>query len=456
MITFNGGSFRDPCGTVFENENGIYRTINPSYKADYDRFIDSGLYDELRADGLIVPHREISDKDFDRLGAYKIIKPDRVPFISYPYEWCFSQLKAAARLTLRIAGKALQRGMILKDASAFNIQFFKGRPTLLDTLSFERYEEGKPWVAYRQFCQHFLAPLALMSDRDPSLSRLFIQFLDGIPLDLAVSLLAKKNKLKPSLFLHLFLHAGSQRRYEDKDVPRARLRVSRIQLEGILQSLDNAIRSIECAVPRTQWVEYADRNSYSTLAMREKKAAVDRILASTGGRTAWDVGANTGAFSRIAAARQYDVIAFDADHAAVETLYNELAASNETGILPLVADITNPSPAIGWNNSERTRLTERGHPDVVLALALIHHLRIGNNVPLAMILDFFASLAPTVILEFVPKSDIQVRKMLASREDIFTDYSQDVFEELAGTRFSIAESVRLADSGRVLYSLKRK
>ena len=189
-----GGSFRDPSGFVYERDGVLYRRVHRSYAAHYDRLMDSGLYAALVGDGLLVPHEEVGPRGGEQ-DPYATLRPERVAFVSYPYEWCFSQLKDAALTTLRIQERALGFDMTLKDASAYNIQFHRGRPVLIDTLSFECYEEGVPWVGYRQLCQHFLAPLALMAHRDVRLGGLLRLHLDGIPLDLASTLLPARTRL---------------------------------------------------------------------------------------------------------------------------------------------------------------------------------------------------------------------------------------------------------------------
>ena len=213
-------SFRDPDGFLFAAGNILYRQVNLAYRNHYDRLMGSGLFQELGKKDLLISHTETDMARKFSHDAYKIIRPEVVPFISYPYEWCFDQLKDAALATLQIQKCALDFGMTLKDASAYNIQFFHGKPKLIDTLSFEIYKEGSPWIAYRQFCQHFLAPLALMSYRDVRLSQLMRIYIDGIPLDLASSLLPFRAFLRPSLWAHIRLHAGMQRRFAGKRLPK--------------------------------------------------------------------------------------------------------------------------------------------------------------------------------------------------------------------------------------------
>jgi SAM-dependent methyltransferase len=390
-------------------------------------------------------------------GAYKVLRPAVVSFISYPYEWNFSQLKDAALTTLVIQRTAMQHEMSLKDASAYNIQFVNGRPCLIDTLSFDPYEEGLPWTPYRQFCQHFLAPLALAAYKDVRLLKLLQVHIDGIPLDLAALLLPGRARLRPGLLLHLFAHAASQQRYADVK-PGENIQqgsVSRNALIGLLDSLEALIKKLEWA-PAGEWTDYYAGDSYDEAGFSHKQDIVRQFVGQVQPQTVWDLGANTGVFSRIAAEAGAQVVAWDVDPGAVELNYQQVKRADEANILPLLLDLTNPSPAIGWANHERMSISERASADLVLALALIHHLAIGNNVPLPKVAEFFAKLAPHLIVEFVPKSDPKVQKLLAFRADVFDEYSQADFEAAFARFYTIEASVSVEHSDRVLYWMKRR
>ncbi len=453
------GSFRDPSGFVFALQGTIYRQINQSYKQDYDRLMDSGLYDHLAKGGLLIPHQEVTGVESPSPDdVYKTIEPEKVAFISYPYEWCFSQIKDAALATLAIQKAALQFGMTLKDCSAYNIQFHKGKPVFIDTLSFEQYEEGMPWTPYRQFCQHFLAPLALMSHTDISLSKLYRVFIDGIPLDLAVSALPYRTRFKVPLLLHIHMHAKSQRRYSDKPIERTRFKhkMSRTALLALLDSLEGGVRKLNWKPGGTEWADYYSDDSYVDAAFDDKRRIVSEYIAQIAPKTLWDMGANTGSHSRLASENGVDTVAFDIDPAAVELNYLQVRKSGEQNILPLLLDLTNPSPSIGWQNDERESILQRGPADASMALALIHHLAISNNVPLGLVAEFFSKICSFLIIEFVPKSDHKVKILLATREDVFPDYTQEGFEAAFGELFEIVRSDRIADSGRMLYLMKRR
>ena len=449
-------SFRDPSGFLFYEGALIYRQINKSYKENHDYLINSGLYKELSDSQLLISHEEVDSKYARSNEAYKIIKPELLPFISYPYEWCFSQLRAAALITLQIQKKSLQYGMSLKDCSAYNVQFAKGKPILIDTLSFEKYEPGKPWVAYRQFCQHFLAPLALTAYKDIRLSQLFRIYVDGIPLDLASKLLTLTSFFSFPLLLHIHLHAKSQRHFADKKVNLNSQNVTKLSLLGLVDNLESIITKLKWQPKNTEWADYYDKTNYSQEAFDNKKQIVAEFLDKVNPKNVWDFGANTGIFSRIASSKGIQTISFDNDPAACEKNYLESTKNNETNILPLLLDLTNPSPAIGWENQERASLFERGPADMVFALALIHHLAISNNLPFSKIADFFNKICNSLIIEFIPKEDSQVKRLLATREDIFDLYTQKSFEEEFKKYFTIQRSLNILNSKRTLYLMTKK
>jgi len=455
-----GASFRDPSGFLFTRQGTIFRQINQVYQEDYAHLMDSGLYKTLTQAGLLLSHQDMDIHPEDPSVAYKVIRPEPLDFVSYPYEWCFSQLKDAALTTLKIQKMALDAGMSLKDSSAYNIQFHRGRPILIDTLSFEVYRHGEPWVAYRQFCQHFLAPLALMAFTDVRLSRLLRAFIDGIPLDLASSLLPGRTRLNFGLLTHIHLHAKAQRRYADRPIEGsiARRRMSRNAFVGLVESLEATVRKLRWTPAGTAWASYYPESTghYGDEAMKHKGQTVAQFLDRIQPSRVWDLGANTGLFSRIASDRGIPTIAFDLDPAAVEQNYRTCIAKKETYLLPLVMDLTNPSPAIGWHLEERMSILDRGPVDAVMALALIHHLAISNNVPLDRLADFFHRLGRWLIIEFVPKTDSRVQHLLATRTDIFSDYGEETFKKTFAGRFAIQAEVEIQGTQRTLFLMEAR
>lgn len=458
-------SFRDNSGFVFFRQSKLYRQVNQSYRHHFEQLLGSGLYEQITGKGLMASHREVDLIIAADANAYKVIQPEEIPFLSFPYEWCFSQLKDAALLTLQLQKQALEHGMSLKDASAYNVQFYRGKPVFIDTLSFEKYEEGQPWPAYKQFCQHFLAPLALSSKVDIRLQQLSREFIDGIPLDLASKLLPKSTWLSPALAMHLHAHAKVQTKYADSgealNRKSERHMVSKMGLLGLIDNLESAVKGLKWHFSDSEWGDYYENTNYSDESLNAKCRLVEDFLtdakssAPTASR-AIDLGSNRGVFSRITAKSGYTVISADIDPVAVEKNYLTCKAQGEASLLPLILDLTNPSGGIGWANEERPGFFNRSAFDVCLALALVHHLAISNNMPLPKVADFFANLSDRLIIEFVPKEDSQVKRLLASRKDIFDDYTIEGFTRAFSAHYVCEKSQLIPDTCRTLFLFRKK
>ena len=453
------GSFRDPSGFMFKHEGKLYRQVNQKYSKEYDLLMGSGLYEQLSKSRTLVAHKEV-DLQLAPIPetAYRVIEPEVVDFISYPYEWCFNQLQDAAVLTLAIARRALEFGMSLKDASAYNIQFQNGRPVFIDTLSFEKYEEGMPWIAYKQFCQHFLAPLALMAKTDIRLAQLLRLHIDGIPLDLASKLLPANSRLNLGLTTHIHIHAQSQKRYADKEVSQEQVkaRMSKTAMVGLLDSLLSTVRGLNVKTIQTEWTDYYQDNNYTKKSFEAKRQLVKTYIEKANPKQVWDLGGNTGEFSRAASDLGIPTVCFDIDPGAVQQNYDLVKKNKEKFMLPLRMDLTNPSPDLGWHNAERESMQARGPVDLVMALALIHHLAISNNVPLVDVADYFADLGKYLIVEFVPKSDSQVKRLLASRLDIFPDYTLEGFRQAFEHHYLLIDETPIDACERTVFLMKRK
>lgn len=452
------GSYKDPSGFVFYKDGEIFRQVNNSYKENFDLLINSGLYENLAGSRMLVSHKEADPIPFNGGEAYKVIKPEKIDFISYPYEWSFSQLKDAALLTLEIQKKSLDFGMSLKDCSSYNVQFKDGSPIFIDTLSFEKYVEGRPWVAYRQFCQHFLAPLALMSRKSVDLAQLLKIYVDGIPLELTDRLLPLGSKLDFSLLIHVHLHAGAKKYFSSNEGVKAEDegKVSKNAMMGLIDSLQGAAKKLEWKPKGTEWSDYYNDTNYSSVGLEHKKEIVSRFLDETKADSLWDLGANNGFFTRIASEKGVKTIAFDVDPAAVEQNYLEMRRRKEKNILPLLGDLCNPSPGIGWGNTERYSLIERGPADAALVLALIHHLAISNNVPFGKIAELLSRLCTWLIIEFIPREDSQVKRLFVVRQDIFSEYNIGAFETEFAGHFEIIKSEKIKDSSRTIYLMRKK
>lgn len=456
-------SFRDPAGFIFKLGNTIYRQVNTEGREDYDLFVSSGLSAELQKLGLIVPFKEVKNtKPFgDDTRRYKVLQPEQIPFISYPYEWSFAQLKEGALLTLRIQQIAFKHGMILKDASAYNVQFIGKKPVHIDTLSFKKYVPGEPWEGYRQFCEHFLAPLAVARYTSYDILKLLESHLEGIPLGVACSLLPKRARFGKGLFSHLYLHSASQKRYENAGSSQTKVparKVSTFALEGIMGSLERTVAALRPPRQNTEWGNYYTFTNYSDAAFKRKQKLVSELLGAIAPtpKTVWDMGANNGEFSVLAAEMGAYTLACDIDPVAVGRNYAHRDGKNDDKMLPLVQDCTNPSTNIGWMGKERDSLFERGPADAIMALAIIHHLAIGRNLPLEHIAEFFAAIGNHLIIEFVPKEDSKVQVLLASRKDIFPEYDIEHFEAAMDKYFTLVEKKSISQTKRTLYLYKKK
>ena len=448
-------SYKDPAGFVYKKDGVIYRQINTIAQKDFDLLLESGLYKDLVSRNHLIRHEAVplSKKATD--DAYAVVKPEQITFISYPYEWSFSQLKDAALLTLEVQKIALEYGMSLKDASAYNVQFRNNKPILIDTLSFETYNQGKPWVAYRQFCQHFLAPLALAAYIDLRFLPLQRQYLDGYPLDFVSRLLPRRTLLNLGLSMHIHAHAKSQSHFADKKTSTTKsVSISLTALRGILENLTNTVGNLKLPRSSSEWGDYYDVTNYTETSFHNKKKLIEQFVKKTMPSTVLDLGANTGEFSRAAAQYATFVISTDYDLPTVEKNYALAKKNQEDNILPLVLDVTNPSSAQGWAGAEREGFFSRGSFDMILALALIHHLVITFNLPLKSVSEFLAQQTTYLIIEFVPKEDSQVQKLLQNREDIFPDYHTEGFEKAFMKNFKIIKKEPVLQSKRTLYLFK--
>lgn len=455
MRTTEFSSFRDPSGVVFYQDDVLYRQVNPCYKEQFDTLMSSGLYQKLVDKKLLVSHEIMPESDNSTGSAY-IVRPERLSFISYPYEWSFGQLKDAALATLKINRYAADHSMILKDASAYNIQFVRGTALLIDTLSFDFYEEGRPWVAYGQFCRHFMAPLLLMVYTDIRLSQMLRLYIDGIPLDLASKLLKGKGGFTAKQHIHWHARLSTKHAEDGKNADK--IKIFQIKKQSYIAMIDNMIREIEkleLKGVKTEWGEYYEHTNYSDEASTSKEEIVASFVKEARPRVVWDFGANDGRYSKIAGKFGAEVVAFDIDPIAVERNYQEVKRTR-IAMLPLIMDLTNPSPSIGFANRERPSVFVRQSADCIMLLAVIHHLAISNNLPLAKVASWLSEICKYLIIEFVPKEDSQVRTLLATRDDIFPNYTTTGFEEAFGEYFTLERSQAVSGSMRTMYFYRSK
>lgn len=445
-------SFRDPAGYIFYDNNKIYRRINKCYMETFDYFISSGLYDELLKENLIVKHSEVK-----RTKEYIILEVNKIPFISYPYEWSFDELKDAALLTLKINLIALKYGMILKDASAYNVQFVGSKAIFIDTLSFSMYEDGMPWGAYGQFTRHFIAPLLLMSYVDEGLNSLLKCYIDGISLDMTESILKRRGGFLAKYHITLQNKAIKKHSDDGKKENNIKINIKKQSLININVMIQNQISSLKRTKKITEWDNYYENSNYTLKSENEKQVIITKFLEKIKGdkNIGIDIGANDGKYSRLISRYFNNVISVDIDNNAVNRNYN-LSKENNENILPLIFDFNNPTSDLGFACQERKSFQKRANVKLVVALALIHHIAISNNVPFLKIAEWFSYLGEYLIIEFVTKTDSQVKLLLKTRDDIFDEYSVENFETNFGEYFEIINKEKIIDSERILYFMVRK
>ena len=449
------GSFRDPAGIVLRVGNRILRAVSPFGAEEFEAARDSGLLEALVRQEMLVPFREIDPTPIAQefgISARYVLEHPRLPFISYPYEWSFTALKAAAICHLEVHLIALEHGFTLSDATAFNIQFDGSRPIFIDHLSFRRYREGEYWLGHRQFCEQFLNPLLLRSICGIPHQAWYRGSLHGIPDTELAKILPWPRRWTPIALLNVTLPAYFQRKYADRPaVAKPRRELPRAAFKNMLVQLRKGIeRLIARRGDAGVWADYVDTHSYAADETSQKKDFIHRYVSAVKPQTVWDLGCNTGAFARVClAAGAERVIGFDNDPDTLDVAY-QLARKDTLPFLPLHMDITNPTPSQGWRERERGGFASRDKPDGVIALALLHHLVVRNNVPIVDAIDWLMSVAPTGILEFVPKNDPMVQRLLALREDIFPQFTREVFLAAVGERAQIVEQCTLTNDGRLL------
>ena len=450
----NTSSFRDPSGYVFIEYNKVKRVVNPIYFEQYKALTDSGFYKMLFDKKHLIPHQEVSKKDSEIT-----IEASKIPFISYPYEWSFLQYKHAALLTLKIQKLCLENNFTLKDASAFNITFHEGKPIFIDTLSFDFYQENNPWLAYKQFIIHFLGPLVLTKYFGQDHLKTLSQNLEGISLQKLSKLLPFKSYFSPTLLTNIHLLAKYDKKYES-DKKRVNNNLSKAYQIKLLDGLYDFISNLSVN-EKTEWDHYYNQINYDEAAYRLKKEVVKDWFSSIKGKTLIDIGGNDGTFSRELKEDGELVIVADVDPNAVEQNYKQVLKNKEKIILPIVADVLNPSANYGFNNEERFSFIDRVKDlnlDGCLVLALIHHITLSGNIPFSLSAQFFSKMAPNLLIEFPTRDDSWVKFLLDSKREFkghFDFYNEENFEKEYSIYFEILKKEKIASSERILYSLKR-
>ncbi|MFZ5625260.1 MAG: class I SAM-dependent methyltransferase [Gemmatimonadota bacterium] len=452
-------SYRDPSGHVFDAGDAVLRSVMPPAAADFEFVGRTGLLEHLVQEQLLIPFEPVDPSLLADAapGAVHVLRHPRLPFISHPYEWPFPALQAAAVFHLDVHLRALEAGVTLADASAHNVQFAGSRPVFIDLLSFRPYQDGMLWAGHRQFCEQFLNPLLLTAATGVPYHAWYRGAPEGIPSRDVARLLPKRRLWTRRGLLHVYLMGRLEGEATQRTAATvAATRLPSARLTNVLKDLRDWIAGLEPGDgPAAGWARYADANSYLEGEREAKRAFVRTMVAATRPGMLWDVGCNTGEFAALALeSGAGTVIGFDADHGALNAAF-EHSATEGLSFLPLYLDATNPTPDQGWAEGERVGLASRRCADAVLALALVHHLAIGRNVPLDDVVRWIASLAPTGVIEFVPKADPMVQRLLALRPDIFDQYDEATFLRAVERVGRVVETARITASGRLLVRFER-
>jgi ribosomal protein L11 methylase PrmA len=462
LATRNRGSFRDPAGFVFEHENEIFRAIMARALEDFRFFFDSERFQHMRREDVIVDTTLVTDAELSMMvpSARQIVRHERVPFISYPFEWPFELLKCAALLHLKIQIDALEDGISLSDASAYNIQFRGPHPVFIDLLSFRKYREGEIWAGQRQFFQQFLNPLLLQSLVGVPYHDWYRGSPEGISSTYLAPMIPWRRKMSFSVLAHVIAHARMEHKVT-ADTGSATKRAAKVTLSkahyrGLLRQLHQWVGGLQpLRSSKTTWQDYDVTNTYDDAERVAKRKFIQEFCQRSRPSLLLDIGCNTGEYSQAALeAGAAAAVGLDFDHGALGNAYRR-ATERNLNFLPLYQDAANPTPALGWRSVERASISERGKIDAVLGLAVEHHLAIARNIPLDDAVDWLVGWAPQGVLEFVPKTDPTIRTMLALREDSFDDYSQQTFEAALLKRARIVKQEMVSSSQRVLYAFDR-
>ncbi len=457
------GSFRDRHGRIYYIGDLVYRGISAQALREWEMLAATSFFKQLLQEGKIVRTERVEPAQRPGAAGLQewagVLRHDRIPFVSYPYEWPFGMLKDAALLQLEILERALDEEMTLKDASSFNIQWFGAQPVFIDIPSFEKLVPNTPWLGYRQFCKLYLYPLFLQAYKDVAFHSWLRGCLDGIDPEEMNRLMSKRDLFRPGVFMDVYMQArlqakfaGSNRAVKD-DLRRSGFRKEFIK--GNIRRLTKILSSLTWERSTSPWSHYSEQNTYTNTDSDRKEAFVRKAVSAVPRNLVWDIGCNTGRFSRIAAEHARYVIAMDSDHVVVESLYRKLGRENNRTILPLVMDIADASPNLGWNGLERKALPERGKPDLTLCLALIHHIVISANIPTQDFLGWLASLGGDLVIEFVTKDDPMVKVLLKNKEDQYGEYTRENFERCLADFYSIQSVEAVSSKSRYMYHARR-
>ena len=454
----NAGSFRDRDGRVYQYQGRIFRGLSEAALQCFRQLQEKPFYIKLVESGKVVGSRELAAQenplpDDLRQQWAGFLEHDPVTVISYPYEWTFSMLKAAASLQLHLVERAVSNGFTLKDATPYNIQFVDRKPVFIDIPSFEPLDEGEPWSGYRQFCEMFLFPLMLQVYKGSNFQPFMRAAIGGVNVQTAAALFGFRDRFRKGVFSHVWLQSKLDRRFGgSSENVRSNLKSAGFNRELILvnvRKMQKLVKKLEWKAVGSEWGDYTEFHNYSEDDHALKEDFIRKAISTETPQTVWDIGCNTGQFSHIAASGCKQVLSMDIDHVAVERLF--LNPETPANILTLVQNVADPSPNWGWRNRERSDLQTRAQPDLVLCLALIHHVVITANIPLAEFIDWLAGLTDKLVIEYVSRKDDKVQTLLRNKEDKYKDYSRESIESNLKRHFEIRAQLDVNNGDRSLY-----
>ncbi len=454
------GSFRDPLSRVFVGDDAVFRGLTDVALADFEAVEKTKFFAAASERGDIVATTRQSEP-VELPGQWAaVLRHERIRVLSYPYEWPFEMLRDAARLQLTLSRQALAEGLMTKDASSYNVQFVGSKPVFIDVGSFERVRPGEPWAGYRQFCELFLNPLYLQAVCDVPFQCLLRSNIHGVSPTLAANLIGRGGRRQKGVFTHVKVHARAERKYADADRDhdvRAELKRAGFGpalIDAQMRNLQKAVERLSWKQQESTWSGYSDRSHYTQLDLAAKESFVGRAVGEVGQPDlVLDLGANDGHFSRVAlgAGAGY-VVAVDSDDVVVDRLYRDLRDAGESRVLPLVLDLSDPSPGIGWRSRERPSFVDRVRPDLTLCLAVVHHLALSNNVPLDDIVEFLADFGSPLVVEFPHRNDEMATRLLSrKRSGLFDSYDVANWERALSSRFTLRDTAVLPSGTRTLY-----
>jgi SAM-dependent methyltransferase len=467
-MTPEHGSFRDASNRIFYHDGAVFRSLSAEATANWHQLRQTEFFQRLVESGAVIATEtedrpEIMAQLSGRWAG--VVRHERLAFISYPYEWPFWMLKDAALLHLDVLSQALENGWTLKDGSAYNMQWRGQQPVFIDVSSFEPYRDGDSWTGYRQFCMMFIIPLLLKAHRDIQIAHLLRSNLEGVDPEEALKFISWRDICRRGVFTHLYLHARLQAhakraeaRTSSTNTAPARWPVRQTceMTLRMVQSIRRMVAKLDRSSGETAWSAYETTHSYDDASLAEKQGFVERHVRGKRWRMVYDLGSNTGTFARLCSGHADHVVAVDEDELAIDTLYRRLKAERPGNITPLVMPLNNVSPDQGWRGRERKSFDSRGKPDLILCLALIHHMVVSANIPMQDFLQWIRNFDAAVVLEFVGPEDEMTLRLTKNKKEAHPDYTQDQFESIAASMFDIADAAPLKQGRRQIYLLQPK